>query len=66
MRQDANTVFIKIDEGIYFVEKDRFGNYSGRYYVNTNEVIDALNSRPNVMIWAKNELGIMSALHRNF
>jgi hypothetical protein len=65
IKENVNTVFVKVDDGIYLVDKDRFGNFSGRVYVNTKEVIDELNCNSKVAIFGKNQLGMLSVIHYN-
>ncbi|MHB0943393.1 hypothetical protein ACYCSU_17225 [Paenibacillus sp. ALE1] len=62
-KEKADIVFIKIASGIYRIHKDRQGRFSGRVYVGTQEVLDALNF-DNVTILRKDSNGIL--LHENF
>lgn len=65
LRETANTVFIKVDNGVYLVQKDRNDNFSGRLYVSTSELIDELNSNTKVVIFEKSQIGTMTLLHKN-
>ncbi|WP_010497743.1 hypothetical protein [Paenibacillus elgii] len=64
-REEANTVFLKIDDGIYEVLKDRAGTFSGRLYVSTQEVIDELNSQMKVVILGSSIIGMNSIVYKN-
>lgn len=66
LRESANTVFTKIDEGIFLVLKDRSDTFSGRLYVNSQEVIDELNYNLKVAILSKGQIGTLTVLHSNF
>ncbi|MEK4427697.1 hypothetical protein MHB54_00405 [Paenibacillus sp. FSL M7-0802] len=63
LKEKADIVFIKITSGIYRIHKDRKGRFSGRVYVGTQEVLDALNFE-NVVILRKHKHGV--SLHDNF
>lgn len=65
VREEANTVFLKIDDGIYEVLKDRAGTFSGRLYVSTQEVIDELNSQMKVVILGSSIIGMNSIVYKN-
>jgi hypothetical protein len=62
VREDCNTVFIKVCDGIYCVYNDRLGSFTGRSYVSTTEVIDELNINLKVAIYEKNSIGTFSAI----
>ncbi|KAF6630622.1 hypothetical protein H6F38_14440 [Paenibacillus sp. EKM208P] len=63
LKEKADIVFIKITSGVYRIHKDRKGRFSGRFYVGTQEVLDALNYE-NVVILRKHKHGV--SLHDNF
>ncbi|QWU14249.1 hypothetical protein SAMN04487895_101541 [Paenibacillus sophorae] len=61
--EKASLVFIKIDDGIYYIHKDRKGKYSGRCYAGTQDVLAELEIEDVVIV--KGELhGRM--IHCNF
>lgn len=66
LRENANIVFTKIDDGIFLISKDRSGTFSGRLYVNSQEVIDELNCNLKVVILSKSQIGTLTVLHSNF
>lgn len=58
----ANLVFIKVDDNIFEVKKDKMDEYSGTKYVSNEQVIDSLNNSLKVAI-----LSITGMLiHANF
>lgn len=66
IKEVASTVFLKVDDGIYEVVKDRSGTFSGSLYANTQQVIDGLNHNLKAMILDTNALGIQYTKHKNF
>jgi hypothetical protein len=61
--ETANTVFLKIDDGIYEVYKDRNEQFSGALYVGIEEVINELNSNLKVAIVKLTETGVPVVIH---
>lgn len=63
LKESANTVFVKVDNGIYKVEKDRNDHFTGELYVSTQAVINELNRSFKVLILEKSALGSFQILH---
>lgn len=50
IKEESNTVFEKIFDGVYKVHRDRNDKFSGILYVGDSEVIDELNCELKVSI----------------
>lgn len=61
--EKANTVFFKLDSGIYYVYKDRNGTFYGKEWVGVTEVINKLQDT-EVLVLDKNMSG--SVIIKNF
>lgn len=58
----ASLVFVKITEMIFEVKKDRNGILDGVAYVNSDNILNALNSNVKVVVLSKKDL----LIHKNF
>jgi hypothetical protein len=64
LKENANIVLLKIDDGIYMVEKDRHERIM-EVYISTEKVIQILNENLKVAIYGKDQLGVPKLIHYN-
>ncbi|UUV47031.1 hypothetical protein [Bacillus phage vB_BanS-Thrax5] len=53
LRNNANTYFVELSSGVYYVEKDREGKYD--YYANSQQVVRALENDVRTLVKSVNE-----------
>ena len=58
----ASLVFVKVTDLIYEIKKDRNDDFAGVVYVDSNDVLNSLNSNLKVAIFN----GKRNLIHRNF